>query len=101
MKKMVELALTGDVHACKFILERVIPIVKGRKIPLAITSSRTIVDLNEASISVLQKMFEGEITPEEAKTLSDVIEQRIQIILSTEIEPKMLELQKIVDNVRK
>ncbi len=61
----------------------------------------TIVHLNEASISVLQKMFEGEITPEEAKTLSDVIEQRIQIILSTEIEPKMLELQKIVDNVRK
>src|SRR5262245_9519489 len=75
-QKAINLALDGDVTALRLCLERIAPPRKSRCIQLELPSIQAVADVNAAQALVIQSMARGEISPDEAATIANVIETR-------------------------
>jgi hypothetical protein len=80
-KKMVEMAKAGDFNACKYLLDRTIPMRKGARINLHLPEViNTVEELDEATNQVINMMSDAQISPEEALLICNVIEYRSKVI---------------------
>jgi hypothetical protein len=73
-RKVVEMALAGDVLALKLCLERIIPPRKDRALRLALPHVETLDDAREVVNVVLAAAAEGEITLAEARDVLSLVE---------------------------
>jgi hypothetical protein len=88
--KLVELALAGDVNACKIILDRVYPARRGLSFTLDFEEPlETAQDLNALSNHVVKMMTAGEISSEEALEIGKVIEQRLKVVTDIDLISKI------------
>jgi hypothetical protein len=95
-RKAIELALGGDLTALRLCLERICPPRKSRSIAINLPESKTAEGVALAQAAIVQAVGEGEITPDEGKTLSDILEVRRKGIESLEFELRITELEKSV-----
>jgi Family of unknown function (DUF5681) len=71
---VIDKALSGDAVAARFILDRLTPRSRGRAIALDLAAGAGARDVVAAFDATLQAMASGEITPDEALTVTRVLD---------------------------
>ncbi|MDB5411053.1 MAG: hypothetical protein JWL84_5965 [Rhodospirillales bacterium] len=79
-RAVIDRALAGDMVAARFCLRQILPKKRGREIELDLPDCRTIEDVVAAFGVTVAAMASGEITPDEALTVSKVLERRCRAI---------------------
>ena len=75
LEKIRELALEkGDLAALKMCLDRVAPPIKSRLVTFELPEIDTAQDLVRAHVDVLRATSRGELTPDEASKITDMLE---------------------------
>ncbi|MEZ5690746.1 MAG: DUF5681 domain-containing protein [Rickettsiales bacterium] len=82
-RTVIERAKAGDMMAIKLVMERICPPRKDLPVYFEIGSVKTIFDLIPAIDKLLQAISAGEISPQDAKVVSELIEQQRKTIVST------------------
>jgi hypothetical protein len=78
-RKLIDLALGGDLTAIKLCLERIIPPRKERPIIFDLSEIKTSEDVYNARSSILDAITTGEITAHEATNLCTLIDEQLKI----------------------
>jgi hypothetical protein len=92
-RKCVEKALDGDSAALRLAMERLAPVRKGRPVRFTMPPVASAADVVTAIGSVLHAVAEGDLTPDEAATLSTILEAKRRAIEIVEIERRVGELE--------
>ncbi|MBJ9926602.1 MULTISPECIES: DUF5681 domain-containing protein [Burkholderia cepacia complex] len=78
VKKAVELALAGDTTALRICIDRCIPTIKAKDQPISLKSlGGSPAQMGE---TVLRAMAAGEITPDEAAAVMQVVTAQMRIV---------------------
>ncbi len=98
--KAVELALEGDVNALRLCLERLIPKAKDETINLVLqaqdlTKPELLLNINSMVINAVSK---GELTPEEGKTITGIIEAQRKLIETASLSGRLAALEQTMNN---
>jgi uncharacterized protein DUF5681 len=86
-------AAQGDTAAAALILSRVWPQRKGRPTPLPLPAVRTAADTTAALGAVVAAVAEGTLTPDEAQSVSAVLEVQRKAIETQELERRIVALE--------
>ncbi len=89
VRAVIERAKDGEVQAARIVLDRILPIRRGRAVEIDLPVLKTAGDVVAGIGAVAQAMAEGEITPEEAQVMASVIEVQRKAIETTEIEARL------------
>ena len=77
---VIDKALAGDAVAARFIVGRLFPCPRGREIRLDLPDGETAADVLAASNATIAAMAAGEITPDEALTVTRVLDGRLRAL---------------------
>ncbi len=89
VRAVIERAKDGEVQAARIVLDRILPIRKGRAVEIDLPVLETAGDVVAGIGAVARAMATGEITPEEAQVMASVIEVQRKAIETTEIEARL------------
>src|SRR5262249_24824281 len=92
-RKAVEMAMAGDVVALRLCLDRIFPPRKGRSVAVKLPTIETAAYVLAAHSAVTAAMGEGELTPDEAQVIANVLEQKRRAIETLEIEKRVAALE--------
>lgn len=102
VEKAIELAESGDTNILRFCLERIIPKAKDNfinlSLPKELNKSAT---LQEVSNTIFRDMADQKITPEQAKTLMDVLIGYRDTGLLDNFKEELSEIKALVDKYEK
>lgn len=87
-QKAVKLALQGDTGIMKLCLEQ------DRPIKISLPEIKTTADIPPALNVILCAVTNGEITPNEAKTLTDMLDNYRKALETTDLELRISDLEK-------
>jgi hypothetical protein len=90
---VVEKALAGDPMALRLAVERLAPVRRGRPVKFSMPPVASAADVVAAIGSVIEAVARGELTPDEAATLSGVFETKRRAIETAEIEARVVALE--------
>lgn len=90
---VINAAKGGDMVAARLVLERLVPVRKGRPVEIALPPVETPADILTALSAVVASMAAGDITPEEAVTVAAVLEGQRKAIETTNIEARLSALE--------
>lgn len=94
-RKLIELALDGNVAALKTAIERIVPAVKSRSISLPdMPKIESIADASKLTSYVLNVVADGKITPAEGEILSRSCERHIKALEVRDLEQRLETLEK-------
>jgi len=94
VRSVIDAAKAGDMVAARLVLERLVPIRKGRPVEIALPPVETPADILAALSAVVGAMAAGDITPEEATTVTAVLEGQRKAVETVEIERRLSALEK-------
>src|SRR5260221_7326626 len=77
---VIDKALAGDAVAARFIVDRLTPRPRGRAIALDLPGGEKADDVLAASNATIAAMAAGEITPDEALTVTRVLDGRLRAL---------------------
>jgi hypothetical protein len=87
---VIDKALSGDAVAARFILDRLTARPRGRAIALDLPAGRDAGDVVAAFDATLQAMASGEITPDEALTVTRVLDGKVKALKArTALSPRL------------
>lgn len=89
--KVVRMALRGDPAALRICIDRLIPPIKAKDTPVGI--GRLAGTLSEQGRAVIEKLGAGEITPEQAGTIMQVVSAQARIIEIDKLERRLKALE--------
>jgi Family of unknown function (DUF5681) len=92
-RKAIEMALRGDGMAMKLCLERVAPVRRGRPVRFSLDPIITADDVTRALGAVLQATATGDLTPDEASTVANIMEAKRRSIEVVELEKRLAALE--------
>jgi hypothetical protein len=94
-RKAVELALAGDVVALRLCLDRICPPRRGRSVTFELPARSTAGDFSfsQTLCALLTATASGQISPEEASSIAQVIEFARRSIETEELERRLSELE--------
>lgn len=92
-QKAVDMALSGDIQALRICMERIIPPRKSRPIKIALPAIETASDVVAAHAQVIWSMAGGDVTPDEANTVSSVLEMKRRAIETVDLEERLASLE--------
>jgi hypothetical protein len=93
LRAMVDRAKAGDVSAATLILSRVWPARKGRPVELVFPPLHRAADLVAALAAVAEAMARGELSPDEAHLVADVLEVQRRSIETADLEQRLVVLE--------
>ena len=99
-RKCIERAKEGDPVALRLAMERIAPIGRGRPVHFKMPALGTAAGLLKALGAVLTATSKGEITPEEAVSVAQVVEIRRKSFETLEIEERLASLEARMANRR-
>jgi hypothetical protein len=82
------------------LLERIVPVRKGRPVKLTLPPVKTAADVVEAIGATVQAMADGEVTPEEAVTIASVLEAKRKAIETADLEARIVRLEQQTEKGR-
>ena len=97
-RKVIEKAKEGDMVAIQLCLERTISAVKSRLIEIDLPPVETAEDIEAVQGAVIAAMAKGEITPDDASTIANVLEARRRALETVELEKRLDILEKAQGN---
>jgi len=92
-RKCIEMAKNGDATAMRLVMERIAPVRRGRPVKFDMPPVASSADVVTAIGSVLHAVAAGVLTPDEAATLSTVLETKRRAIEIVEIERRLADLE--------
>lgn len=87
--KVIRVAKRGDMTAARLILDRIVPLRKGRPVPFPLPPLNTTGDIVAALASVTAAMASGQLSPAEAVEVSAVVELQRRAIETAELEVRL------------
>jgi len=87
---VIDKALSGDAVAARFIVDRLMPRPRGREIALDLPDGGTAADVLACSNATIAAMAAGEITPDEALTVTRVLDGRLRALKAAAREERIL-----------
>lgn len=99
-KKAIEMALAGDTTAMRLVLERLVPPRKGSPTRFTLPHMSNAGDVRNAALALVQAVANGELTPEEAGSISPLIDSARKAIEVDEIERRLAELERQAESRR-
>ena len=84
-QQVIAAAKGGDLKAAELILARIWPPRRGRPVRLELPQARTATDVSDGMAVVVDALAAGEVTPEEAATISGVLEIRRKALETEEL----------------
>jgi hypothetical protein len=90
---VINQAKGGDTSAAKLILERIAPVRRGAAVQLELPELRTPQDVGGAIAELVRAMAEGQITVDEALTVSHVLESRLRAIETIDLDARLSALE--------
>jgi hypothetical protein len=85
---VIDKALAGDAVAARFIVDRLTPRPRGRTIALDLPEATKAGDVLASSNATIAAMAAGEITPDEALTVTKVLDSRLRALKAVAREEK-------------
>lgn len=97
INKAIEMALDGDTQAMKLCMERIMPKLTGHHVKFELPDAQLSNPdyLMNLSISVINQIATGEITTEQAKHISAVLESQRKMTETTELSTLLDELKEV------
>lgn len=93
VKAVIEAARSGDMAAARIILDRLVPVRKGRPVEIELPDVKTAADVLAAMGAVLDHVADGEITPDEGATVAGILEMKRRTLELVEIERRLAALE--------
>ena len=95
-RKVIELALAGDITALRLCLERLLPLRKDRPIHLPLPAIENVQQIALAMTKVSSAIGEGDITPAEGEMLSNIFVAHKDVLVTADHERRRNELERKV-----
>jgi len=92
-RKCIERAKEGDPVALRLAMERIAPVGRGRPVHFKMPALGTAADLPKALGAVLTAISRGEMPPEEAVSVAQVIEVKRKSFETLEIEERLTSIE--------
>jgi hypothetical protein len=92
-RTVVAAALRGDMVAARIILDRLAPVRKGAPIMFSLPEMLTAAELPVAVAAVSQAMANGEISPDEAASITAVLDVQRRAIETAQLEARLRALE--------
>ncbi len=92
--KAIELALEGDTVALRLVMERVAPLRRGKPVHFDFPPIEHAGDVSMALGSILKATARGELTPDEAVTIANVLESKRKALETLDLETRLAALEK-------
>jgi hypothetical protein len=93
VQKLLELAKAGDVTCLRMLLDRLWPARKGQPVKVLMPPINSPQDVLPAVASIWSEVREGRLTPDEANSLSTVVDRTIQAIELRDISSRIAALE--------
>jgi hypothetical protein len=93
IRKVVQLALEGDLTCLRICLKRIVPLKKDAPINFRLPEIGAIADMPKLYAAVTAKLAQGEVTPSEIKTLIDLAEGMRNSLEVVELEQRISALE--------
>lgn len=93
LQQVVERAKSGDMLACRMIIDKIIPTKKDRTIAIDLPLISTLDGVGHAQSKILQAVVDGDITPNEGERISSIVEARRRAIETVELEARISNLE--------
>jgi hypothetical protein len=101
IEKTVELALAGDITALRLCLDRIMPPRKDRPIQLSLPPIETVQQISAAVGTVAMAIGNGEITPADGETFTNVLVAHKDIVLQLDLVQRFEEMQRRMDDLER
>ena len=98
VREAIDRAMDGDVLAMRLCLERILPMLRGRRIQLDLPTEDAAPEeaargIAGAVSATARAMAEGEITPEEAMTAAGIFELQRRAVETADLERRLARLE--------
>ena len=93
VRAVLAAAKNGDMLAARLVLDRIVPVRKGRSIQLDLPTIESATDVLAALSLTVAAMADGEITPDEAAVVAGVLETKRKAIETVELEARLALLE--------
>ena len=90
---VIERAKSGDMAACRMIVDKVLPNTKDRPIALDLPLINDLDGVGKAQAEILQAVSVGDITPNEGEKIASIIEARRRSIETIDLEVRICRLE--------
>lgn len=97
VRKVVEMALNGDKTCLRICIERLVPPRKGWSLPPGLPPVSGSADLAKFFAAVSARFEAGEMTTTEVRALKDLTESYRRLIEMAELEPRIAELEEMIN----
>ena len=93
VKAVLDAARSGDMAAARIVLDRLVPVRKGRPVEIELPPVKTAADVLAAMGTVLAHVADGEISPDEGATVAGILEMKRRTLELVEIERRLAALE--------
>jgi hypothetical protein len=93
VRAVIAAAMNGDMTAARLVLDRILPVRRGRPVTLQLPELRTPTDLVMALNGIARAVAAGLLTPEEGQAVAAILEQQRRAIETTELESRIAVLE--------
>lgn len=90
---VIKRAKSGDMTACRMIVDKVLPNTKDRTIAFDLPLINDLESVGKAQAEVLQAVSVGNITPNEGERIASIIEARRRSIETIDLEARICRLE--------
>jgi Family of unknown function (DUF5681) len=92
-RKVVELALGGDIAALRLCLDRILPPRKDRPVSFEMPPINNAEDARAASAALLGAVSSGNLTPSEAAEIGKLVDSYVKAIETSEVLARLEKLE--------
>lgn len=93
-RKLIELALAGNVACLKTAIERIVPVCKSRPISLPdMPKIDSVADASELTAYVIDAIAEGKVSPVEGEIISRACERHLKALEVRDLEARLSALE--------
>jgi hypothetical protein len=89
VQSVIEAAKGGDMTAARLVLERIVPVRKGRPVNVNLPPISSASDVLGAIGVTIEAMSQGDLTPDEASVIAGVLEVKRKAIETVDLEARL------------
>jgi len=94
VRKIVEKAKEGNLHALQMCLDRVLPAAKDRTVQFDLPPSQTLKDVSSGMRTITAAVSQGQLTPNEGETISRTLGQHADVMVYQDLQQRVEKLER-------
>ena len=97
VRRVIEGAKNGDMAAAKLIIERVVPLRRGRPVQIDLPKVNCARDVVAAAAAITSEVAAGALTPDEGATLTTIVDFQRRAIETADLEARLQAIEERMD----